>query len=109
MCEEVDHGVDVLQGEIRRSRVYTLETTCRLADIAGDLLRLCVAMTDTLLVAFGTESKLYPPSATSSTLSHCEARLTQWHSQALTVQANNEQSETEPATFYRNITMINYQ
>ncbi|KAF6788733.1 fungal specific transcription factor domain-containing protein [Colletotrichum sojae] len=52
--QEVEHGVDALQEELKRSRVYAPETRSRMADIIGDMLRLCIFMTDTLVLAFGT-------------------------------------------------------
>ncbi|KAF6825210.1 fungal specific transcription factor domain-containing protein [Colletotrichum plurivorum] len=107
--QDVEHGVDALQEELKRSRVYALETRSRLADIIGDMLRLCVVMTDTLVLAFGTEATPRPPSTTSIKLGRFKARLSEWHSEVSDRQERDTRPDDEPAMFYTNVMMINYQ
>ncbi|KAF6802737.1 fungal specific transcription factor domain-containing protein [Colletotrichum musicola] len=108
-CQEVEHGVDALQEEIKRSRVYALETRSRLADVIGDMLRLCVAMADTLVLAFVTEATPHPPSTNNIKLGRFKARLSEWHSQVSDRQERDTRPDDEPTMFYRNVMMINYQ
>lgn len=107
--QEVEHGVDALQEELKLSRVYALETRPILADIIGDMLQLCVVMTDTLALAFGTEATPHPQSTTNIKLGRFKARLSEWHSQVSDRQERDKRPDDEPTMFYTNVMMVNYQ
>ncbi|KAF9877165.1 hypothetical protein CkaCkLH20_05431 [Colletotrichum karsti] len=109
----VEAGSSLLCAEINRTRVYSHGTRERLVRVVDDTVRLCVAMTDTLTLAFTSLSPQSSEAACEEQYLKAGQALSKWFAESRSTLPAVSSSgafakEEDPVVLYTNVMLVNY-